>query len=63
MQLSRRGDCNHTGGRHWNSRVAVGTRGAESERHLLDASSDGMRVDRPDLGGVVHPPESPTEPS
>jgi hypothetical protein len=35
--------------------VAVGTRGAETERHPLDASGDGMRVERPDRVGVVHP--------
>src|ERR1700693_3529563 len=61
LQLTRRGDRNHTRGGHRNSRVAVGTRGAETERHPFDASSDGMPVERPDLWGVVHPHENPAE--
>src|SRR6266403_2772232 len=61
LQLARRGDRNHTRGSHRNSRVAVGTRGTETERHPFDASSDGMPVERPDLYGVVHPHENPAE--
>jgi hypothetical protein len=48
----------HTRRDHWNCRVAMGTRGAETERHPFDASSDGLRVERADLGGVVHPQKS-----
>lgn len=33
----------------------VGTRGSETERDPLDASGDGLRIDCPDLGSVVHP--------
>src|SRR5205809_1828329 len=62
LQLARRGDRHHTRDRHRHSRVAVGTRGSKTERHPFDASGDGMRVKRPDLDGVVHPHENPTEP-
>src|SRR5690349_3881709 len=62
LQLARRGDRNHTRGSHRNSRLAVGTRGPETERHPFDASIDGMRVKCPDLCGVVHPHENPSEP-
>src|SRR6516225_530213 len=61
LQLARRGDCDHTRNSHRNSRVAVGTRGSETEGHPFDASGDGMHVERPDLCGVVHPHENPTE--
>src|SRR5438445_4415316 len=62
LQLARRGDRHHTRDRHRHSRVAAGTRGSKTERHHFDASGDGMRVKRPDLDGVVHPHENPTEP-
>ena len=55
LQHARRGNRNIPRGSHRNSRVVVGSRGAETEWHSLDASSDGVRVKRPDLGGVVHP--------
>src|SRR5215472_8923331 len=61
LQLACRGDRNHTRSSHRSSRVAVGTRGSETEGHPLDASGDGMHVERPDLCGVVHPHENPTE--
>src|SRR5712664_1136789 len=61
LQLARRGDRNPTRRSHRNSRVAVGARGAKTERHPFDASGDGMRVNRPHLGGVVHPYEDPAE--
>src|SRR5207253_9718334 len=61
LQLSRRGDCNHTGGGNRDSRVAVGTRRAEAERHPFDASRDGLHIERPDLGGVVYSQENPAE--
>src|ERR1700736_6400125 len=61
LQFARRGDRNHTCGNHRNSCVAVGTRGTETERHPLDASGDGMRIERLDLGCVVHPQENPPE--
>src|SRR6267143_6445124 len=61
LQFARRGDRNRTRGSHRNSRLAVGTRGTEIERHPLDASGDGVPIDRPDLGRVVHSYETPTE--
>src|SRR5215470_9093220 len=61
LQLARRGDRNHTRNSHRNSRMAVGTRGSETENEMFDASGDGMHVKRPDLCGVVHPHENATE--
>src|SRR5215469_681474 len=61
LQLARCRDSNHTRSSQRNSRVAVGARGSETEGHPLDASGDGMHVERPDLCGVVHPHENPTE--
>src|SRR6516164_102995 len=61
LQLARRRDCDHTRNSHRNSRVAVGTRRSETEGHPFDASGDGLHVERPDLCGVVHPHENPTE--
>src|ERR1700719_1350157 len=62
LQLACGGDRNHTRGHHRNCRVAVGTRGTEAKSHSVDASGDGMRIDRSDLGGVVHPSANATEP-
>src|SRR5579863_5706739 len=61
LQLARRGDRNDTRGGHRDHRLAVGTRGAETERYPFDASGDGMPIDRRDLRGVVHPCENPAE--
>src|SRR5215472_4257686 len=61
LRPARCGDRNHTRNGHRNSRVAVGTRGSETEGHPFDASGDGMHVEHPDLCGVVHPHENPTE--
>jgi hypothetical protein len=36
--------------------------GQKLKGNPFDASGDGMRVKRPDLCGVVHPHENPTEP-
>src|SRR5258708_26662977 len=58
LQLVPRGACNYTGRDHWNCRVAVGTGGAETERHPFDAPGDGFRVERADLGGLDYPQKS-----
>src|ERR1700740_2993045 len=62
LQLACGGNRNYTRDHHRNCRVAVGARGTEAGRHPDDASGDGMRIDRYDLGGVVHPSAKETEP-
>src|ERR1700720_1025094 len=62
LQLACGCDRNHTRGHYRNCCVAVRARGAKTERNSLDASGDGMRIDRSDLGGVVHSSANGTEP-
>ena len=61
LQLACRGNLDHTRCSYRDSRVAVGTRRAETEKHPFDASGDGLRIERADLGGLIHPHASPTE--
>src|ERR1700685_116996 len=58
LQPVRRSDCHLARRCHGNCRVAVGTRRSKTERHPSDAPGDGMRVQCPDLYGVVHTHEN-----
>jgi hypothetical protein len=53
LQLARGGNFNASRSRHRATRVAVSTRGPETEGDPIAALSTCVRLERPDLAGVV----------